>query len=114
MTRRRRAIVVRLLVATGLALAPPLACAAASGSGPDQVTEGAKQTGKGIEETAKGVGKTAKEGASAVGQRAARAGEGADAVGSRLHSSAKQFGDALLDGVKFAGRTVIRFFTGSR
>ena len=31
-------------------------------------------------------------------------------VGDRLHDSAKGFGEAILDGIKYAGRKVINFF----
>jgi hypothetical protein len=48
------------------------------------------------------------EAATQAGQRA-----GGDGVGQRLHDGAKDFGDGLLDGVKFVGRTVISPFTGS-
>ena len=43
----------------------------------------------------------------------ARAGQSGDAVGTRLHDGAKEFGESLLGGVKFVGRTVISPFTGS-
>ncbi len=43
----------------------------------------------------------------------ARAGQSGDAVGMRLHDGAKEFGESLLGGVKFVGRTVISPFTGS-
>jgi hypothetical protein len=36
-----------------------------------------------------------------------------DAVGARLHDSAKEFGEGLLGGVKFVGRTVINAVSGS-
>jgi len=35
-------------------------------------------------------------------------------VGDELHDRAKGFGEALLDGVKFVGRTVANFFTGEK
>jgi hypothetical protein len=43
-------------------------------------------------------------------RRSERAAPGADAVGKRLHQSAKAFGDALLDGAKFVGRTIANAF----
>ena len=43
----------------------------------------------------------------------ARAGQSGDALGMRLHGGAKGFGESLLGGVKFVGRTVISPFTGS-
>ena len=42
-----------------------------------------------------------------------RSGENGDSVGTRLHDSAKDFGESLLGGVKFVGRTVISPFTGT-
>jgi hypothetical protein len=41
-----------------------------------------------------------------------RSGQNGD-VGTRLHDDAKGFGESLLDGVKFVGRTVISPFTGT-
>ena len=73
---------------------------------------GAKKTGQGVEDTAKGVGHTAKAGAAEVGQRAKHAAPDAKAVGDNLHDSAKRFGESILGGMKFAGRTIQRFFTG--
>jgi hypothetical protein len=49
------------------------------------------------------------EGATSAGQRG---GSDGDAVGARLHDGAKEFGEGLLDGVKFVGRTVVSPFTG--
>jgi hypothetical protein len=50
------------------------------------------------------------QGATTGGQRT---GESGDAVGARLHDSAKEFGESLLGGVKFVGRTVVSPFTGT-
>jgi hypothetical protein len=40
-------------------------------------------------------------------------GPGGDTVSSRLHDGAKAFGEGLLGGVKFVGRTIISPFTGT-
>jgi hypothetical protein len=50
------------------------------------------------------------EGASSAGQRSGSSG---DAVGTSLHDGAKGFGESLLGGLKFVGRTVISPFTGT-
>jgi hypothetical protein len=50
------------------------------------------------------------EGATSAGQRA---GPDGDAVGTRLHDGAKDFGEGLLGGVKFVGRTIASPFTGT-
>jgi hypothetical protein len=80
--------------------------------GTDQVVEGAKKIGQGVEEAARGVGKTVTEGAKEAGNRLNKAGEEAKPVGDKLHDSARRFGEALWDGMKYAGRTVVNFFTG--
>jgi hypothetical protein len=49
---------------------------------------------------------------SAEGATSANPGNG-DAIGSRLHDGAKGFGDSLLGGIKFVGRTIISPFTGT-
>ena len=35
-------------------------------------------------------------------------------VGDRLHDSAKGFGEALLDGIKYAGNKVVNFFSDDK
>jgi hypothetical protein len=50
------------------------------------------------------------EGETPAGQRG---GQNGDGVGTRLHDGAKDFGESLLGGVKFVGRTVISPFTGT-
>jgi hypothetical protein len=50
------------------------------------------------------------EGATSSGHRADSDG---NAVGARLHDGAKDFGDGLLGGIKFVGRTIISPFTGT-
>jgi hypothetical protein len=50
------------------------------------------------------------EGATSADQGAGSSG---NTVGTRLHDGAKDFGESLLGGVKFVGRTVISPFTGT-
>jgi hypothetical protein len=50
------------------------------------------------------------EGATPAAQRS---GQNGDGVGTRLHDGAKDFGESLLGGVKFVGRTVMSPFTGT-
>jgi type IV secretory pathway TrbL component len=92
-----------VLASAALALAPGLAAAQSqNGSGQlsdTQVSDAAKQTGQGSAETSKPAGKT---------------GQSAGDVGDRLHDSAKSFGEALLGGIKYAGRTVINFFNDDK
>jgi hypothetical protein len=97
---------VAVLASASLALAPGWA-GAQSQSGSDQVSNGAKQAGQGDAGTAKNGGKTARG-------AGGRSGPGAGDVGDRLHDSAKGFGEALLDGIKYAGRKVIGFFDGDK
>ena len=87
-----------LLASAALALTPGLV-AAQSQNGSDQVSDGTKQTGQGTAETSK---------------RAGNSGQSAGDVGDRLHDSAKNFGEALLGGIKYAGRTVIDFFNDDK
>jgi hypothetical protein len=68
---------------------------------------------KGAGETAKGIGKTVTEGAKEVGQRASAAGKESKPAIDRMHDSAKGFGESLWAGMKSAGRSVKRFFTGN-
>ena len=44
----------------------------------------------------------------------ASAGESAAQVGDRIHDTARSFGEALLDGVKYVKHTVTGFFTGDK
>ena len=101
-----------LVVATALLAGLPTSAAAQASKGADQVVEGAKKIGKGVEETAKGIGKTVTEGAKEVGQRATEAGKESKPAVDRMHASAKGFGESLWDGMKSAGRSIRRFFTG--
>ena len=89
-------IAITLLLLVGLAVP---AWTADVKQGTDQVVEGAKKVGQGVEETE-------------AGNRLSKAGEEAKPVGDRLHDSAKSFGQSLWDGMKYAGRTVVNFFTG--
>jgi hypothetical protein len=52
----------------------------------------------------------AAEGATSTPQQTGSSG---DAVGTRLHDGAKDFGEGLLGGIKFVGRTIISPFTGT-
>jgi hypothetical protein len=67
-----------------------------------------------VKDTAKGIGDTVSDSATKVGERAKQAEPDAKAVGSELHDRAKGFGEAILDGFKFVGRTVANFFTGEK
>jgi type IV secretory pathway TrbL component len=50
---------------------------------------------------------------SGYAEGASSAGQGGDAVGTRLHDGAKDFGESLLGGIKFVGRTIASPFTGT-
>jgi len=104
---------LRLMLPLALLGGLPGGAAAQASKGTDQVVEGAKKIGKGAEETAKGIGKTVTEGAKEVGQRASTAGKESKPAIDRMHDSAKEFGESLWAGMKSAGRSVKRFFTGS-
>jgi hypothetical protein len=84
-----------LAVVSGLAIAQPQTSS-------EQV-DGAKKVGEGTAETA-----------AAKAPSESGAGQGARDVGDRLHDSAKNFGEALLGGIKHAGRTVIDFFSDDK
>lgn len=96
-------VAVMALVSASLAWVPALTVAQ-SQSGSDQVSNGAGQT----------TADTAKNGGKGTGEAGGGSGPGSKEVGDRLHDSAKSFGDALLGGIKYAGRTVIGFFTGDK
>ena len=106
-------LTLRLALVTALLASLPGGAAAQASKGADQVVEGAKKIGKGAEETAKGIGKTVTEGAKEVGQRASAAGKESKPAIDRMHDSAKEFGESLWAGMKSAGRSIKRFFTGS-
>jgi hypothetical protein len=97
---------VAVLASASLALAPGLV-AAQSQSGSDPAGNGVKQTGQGGAETTKNDGKVEQG-------NGGRSGQSGGNVGDRLHDSAKNFGEALLGGIKYAGRTVIGFFTDDK
>ena len=101
-----------LALASSLLAGLPGGAAAQAAKGTDQVVEGAKKIGKGVEETAKGIGKTVTEGAKEVGQRATEAGKESKPAVDRMHDGAKAFGQSLWAGMKSAGRSIQRFFTG--
>ena len=86
-----------ILASASLALAPGLA-AAQYQSGSDQSS----------------ASKQANQGSAQTSGSAAKTGQGAGEVGDRLHDSAKNFGEAILGGIKYAGRTVIGFFNGDK
>jgi hypothetical protein len=86
---------VALLASVSLVAGPGLA-RAQSQSGSDPVSSGSTPSSQGTTEAPKSAGKTAGE------------------VGDRLHDSAKGFGEALLGGIKYAGRTVINFFSDDK
>ena len=103
------------LIVTALVLAAlPVAALAQASKGAGEVVEGAKKIGKGVEETAKGIGKTVSEGAKDIGHKAAEAGKETKPAVDKMHDSAKGFGEALLGGIKYAGRTVINFFSDDK
>jgi hypothetical protein len=79
----------------------PGVLAAQSQSGSGATTDGVKQSGP---------GPTIRNGGQSASKADPRGGKGGGDVGDRLHDSAKGFGEALLDGIKFAGRKVIGFF----
>jgi hypothetical protein len=90
-------LAVRILIvavaSASLVLAPGVAAAQQS------QTSGTAQTTQGSSEPAKSGGNTT---------------QGAGEVGDRLQNSAKSFGEAILDGLKYAGRTVVGFFQGEK
>ena len=102
--RVRAGVVV--VVSALLALAPGLVTAQSQG-GSDEVSNGSKQAGSTAAEPAKSGGQTEQG-------TGGRSGQGAGDVGNRLHDSAKGFGEAILGGIKYAGRTVIGFFSGDK
>jgi hypothetical protein len=91
-TQGIRASLVAFLASAVLAAAPGVGTAQTQ-SGSDQMSSESKSTSPGATEAPKPPVKSAGE------------------VGDRLHDSAKGFGEALLDGIKYAGNKVINFFT---
>ena len=91
-----------ILVSAALAMAPG-STAAQSQSGSSQVSDGTQPAEQGTAKTDKSAGKTT-----------GKTGQSAGDVGDRLHDSAKSFGEALLGGIKYAGRTVINFFNDDK
>ena len=86
-------VVVVTLASASLVFVPGVAAAQQS------QTDSAAQTTQGSSEPAKSPEKTT---------------QGAGEVGDRLQSSAKSFGEAILGGLKYAGRTVVGFFQGEK
>jgi hypothetical protein len=108
--RRIRREVMRTAVAVAasawLALVPTFTGAQSQGAADPPRSENA-QTGQGELEATTNVRPTGSGADDGTGQTAAE-------VGDRLHDSAKSFGEAILGGIKYAGRTVIGFFTGDK
>jgi hypothetical protein len=96
--RVRMGVVV--LASSSLALAPGFAAAQSQG-GSGQTSSESKPAGKSGSEANQ-------KPANGTGSRTAQ--QSAGDVGDRLHDSAKGFGEAILGGIKYAGRKVINFF----
>jgi hypothetical protein len=94
-------ILLVMLVGAMLAAAPGVAVAQAQAS--SEQVDGAKKVGEGTPKTA-----------AAKAPSKSGAAHGARDVGDQLHDSAKNFGEALLGGIKHAGRTVIDFFSDDK
>ena len=95
-----------IVASVSFAWAPAVAEVPSQGT-PTQLNQGSAQSGGGEPE--------ATQNAQQAGSQAnERAGESAAEVGDRLHDSAKSFGEAILGGIKYVGRTVAGFFTGDR
>jgi hypothetical protein len=94
-------ILLVMLVGAMLAAAPGLVIAQSQPS--SEQVDGANKVGEGTAETA-----------AAKAPSKSGAGQGARDVGDQLHDSAKNFGEALLGGIKHAGRTVIDFFSDDK
>ena len=93
---RAGALLVALVTSAALAAGPGVA-GAQSQSGSDPASSDAKPSAsQSPAEAAKSQPKTA------------------EAVGDRLHDSAKSFGEALLDGIKYAGSKVVNFFSDDK
>jgi hypothetical protein len=89
-----------VLASASLALSPGFAAAQSQGgSGP--TSSESKPAGNG------GTAATRKP---ATGTSSSKAKPSAGDVADRLHDSAKGFGEAILGGIKYAGRKVIDFF----
>jgi hypothetical protein len=101
------AVVLLLALAGSVDLAGAQARPAA-----DSVAEGARKIVQGVQETAKGIGKTLTEGATEVEQRAKAAGAQSRPVAEKLEKSAQGFGESIWDGMKSAGCSLQKFFTG--
>jgi hypothetical protein len=93
-----------ILASVSLAVSPGVLMAEAP-SGGQATVDSAQPSGQGAEPTIKNDGTSASKADPSKGPSGAE-------VGDRLHDSAKGFGEALLDGIKYAGRKVIGFFSG--
>ena len=79
----------------------------------DSVAEGTTKIVQGVHETAKGIGQTLTEGATTVEQRLKAAGAESRPTGEKLEKGARGFGESIWDGMKSAGRSLQKLFTGS-
>jgi hypothetical protein len=93
-----------VLASVLLAVSPSVLLAQAP-SGDQPTVGGTQPSGPGTESTSKNDGVLASK---PDPSKPPSGGE----VGDRLHDSAKGFGEAILDGIKYAGRMVIGFFGG--
>jgi len=95
--RGRAAATLAALVTSAMLAAGSGVAGAQSQSGSDQMSSDTKaSTSQSPAEAPKSQPKTAGE------------------VGDRLHDSAKGFGEALLDSIKFAGNKVVNFFSDDK
>lgn len=88
-----------VLLSASLALAPAVSMAQ-SQSAPAPAVDGATE-GQGTAESTK---------SKAAPDSGKKTGQSAGDVGARLHDEAKGFGEAILGGIKYVGRTIIGFF----
>lgn len=95
--RGRAAEMLVALVTSAMLAAGPGVAGAQSQNGSEQVSSDAKSS-------------TSQSPAEAPKSQPKTAGE----VGDRLHDSAKGFGEALLDSIKYAGNKVVNFFSDDK
>jgi hypothetical protein len=100
-----RALLV-ILASVSLAVTPGFVAAQSPSSG-EQTANEAKQSSSGVDQPSNNGGTSASE-------TAKPAAPGAGQVGDRLHDSAKGFGEAIVDGFKYVGRTIAGFFNGEK
>lgn len=104
--RRAQRAFVAVLVGVSLTSASAWV-AAQSPSGSEQAPGGSEQVGSG------GQPASASPAPVDTSKPAQKSMPNGGEVGSRLHDSAKGFGEAILGGIKYAGRKVVGFFGGS-